>query len=248
MTNEVNTAPSSAAADGKGLAFVPGLIAVVGCDGSGKTRLAKDLTAFLKKKRVTERQYMGLVSGETGDKIKQLPVIGVMLESYLARKVRHAQDMKKKVPGVLTAGVMYLFSQWRASQLKKVIKQAQAGVLVLAERFPQAEMAGFHYDGPGLAVERGQSDMVRKLAQREQELYEEMAQLRPAVVIRLTIDADTAHARKPDHPLDELQDKSEALLRITYNGARIVEIDATQDYDVVFAKALQAIEEAAPQV
>src|SRR5690606_21101170 len=52
---------------------LPGVVAVVGCDGSGKTRLVKDLVAALRQERPAERRYMGLISGETGDKIKRLP-------------------------------------------------------------------------------------------------------------------------------------------------------------------------------
>ena len=59
-----------------------------------------------------------------GDKIKRLPFIGVRLESHLAAKVRRAQDMKKKVPGVFTALVMYLFSVWRVLQVKRMKRLA----------------------------------------------------------------------------------------------------------------------------
>lgn len=189
---------------------------------------------------------MGLISGEAGDKIKQLPLIGIALEHYLALKVRRAQDMKQKLPGTITAMVMYLFSFWRVYQLRQLKKRTQSGVLVIAERYPQAEIPGFHYDGPGLSVNRGKNSFVRKLANREQQLYERMAEQKPSLVIRLTIDADTAFARKSDHPLAELQDKTKAMLLIKYNGARIVEIDARQPYDDVLAAALRTIEEEIP--
>jgi thymidylate kinase len=222
-----------------------GVVAVVGCDGSGKTRLAKDLVSCLQQqKQPVERHYMGLVSGETGDKIKQLPFIGIALERYLAVKVRRAQDMKKKLPGTFTAVVMYLFSLWRVLQLYFVKRRAQSGVLVIAERYPQAEVPGFHYDGPGLAVDRSKNWFVRKLAMREQNLYERMARQKPSLVIRLTIDADTAHARKPDHPLAELRDKTEAMPRIKYNDAKIFEIDARLPYDEVLATALDTVQQA----
>lgn len=223
-----------------------GVVAVVGCDGSGKTRLAKDLASSLQEWRVAERRYMGLVSGETGDKIKQLPLIGTALEAYLAAKVRRAQDMKKKLPGTFSAVIMYLFSRWRVSQLRKLKKRAQSGVLIIAERYPQSEIPGFHYDGPGLSVDRAKNRLVHMLALREQELYERMAEQVPSLVIRLAIDADTAFARKSDHPLAELQDKSAALPLIKYNGAHILEIDATQPYEEVLATALRAIERAIP--
>lgn len=228
---------------GKASQDVPGVVAVVGCDGSGKTRLALDLAAALSSKQTAERHYMGLVSGETGDKIKHLPVIGLVLERYLAAKVRRAQDMEKKVPGLFTAIVMYLFSAWRVGQLDRLIKRAQSGVLVIAERYPQAEVAGFHYDGPGLAIGRSSNRIVRKLAAREQKLYDRMATQRPMIVLRLMIDAETAFARKPDHPLSELRDKIAKLPRITYNGALIVEIDSRMPYGDVLDAALTAIDE-----
>jgi thymidylate kinase len=223
-----------------------GVIAVVGCDGSGKTRLAADLVTHLGHKRPVERRYMGLVSGETGEKIKQLPLIGVVLERYLATKVRRAQDMKKKLPGVFTAIIMYLFSVWRASQLRLLLRRAQSGILIIAERYPQAEIPGFHYDGPGLSADRTSSWLVRKLATREQALYERMAEQKPSLILRLNIDAETAYARKSDHPLSELRDKTEAMPRIRYNGARIFEIDARLPYTQVLKTALQAIHTAAP--
>ena len=187
---------------------------------------------------------MGLVSGETGDKIKQLPVIGVALERYLASKVRRAQDMKKKLPGAVTASIMYLFSLWRVRQLRRLKRRAESGVLMIAERYPQAEIPGFHYDGPGLAVDRSNNWLVCKLARREQRIYERMAEQVPALVIRLAVDADTAHARKSDHPLAELRDKAKNMPRIKYNGARIVEVDARLPYDMVLKNALAVIDEA----
>jgi thymidylate kinase len=226
----------------EGKTTIAGVVAIIGCDGTGKTTLTKDLLATLRKRRPTELRYMGLVSGETGDKIKALPVIGVALEAFIARKVRRAQDMKQKVPGLFSAIVMYLFSKWRVGMLRRLRRLAATGVLVIADRFPQAEVPGFHYDGPGISAERTQNRLIKNLAGREQQLYEQMALHRPSLVIRLMIDAETAHARKPDHPLEELQDKIEIMPRITFNGAPICEIDARRPYEEVLAAALQAID------
>ena len=73
-----------------------GVIAVVGCDGTGKSTITADLLAYLQSKGQAERRYLGLISGEMGDKIKYLPFVGVRLERYLAAKAERAQDMKKK--------------------------------------------------------------------------------------------------------------------------------------------------------
>ena len=222
-------------------AFLAGVVAVVGCDGTGKSTLTADLLTHLRGKGMAERRYLGLVSGEMGDKIKHLPVIGVRLESYLAAKAQRAQDMKLKLPGTGTALVMHLLSMWRAAQLRRVIRLSQRGVRVIADRYPQAEISGFHYDGPGLTADPTHNWLVRKLVAREQRLYQWMARQRPALVIRLNIDAETAHARKPDHCLAELRDKSSVMSRLRFNGAQLLDLDASAPYPQVLKAALQAL-------
>jgi len=221
-----------------------GVVAVVGCDGTGKSTLTADLLANLRSRGPAERRYMGLVSGEMGDKIKHMPIVGVRLERYLAAKARRAQDMKKKLPGTVTAIVMYLLSRWRVAQLRRVMRLSQNGVRVSADRYPQAEIPGFNYDGPGRTADRTTNWLVRKLAARELRLYQWMSEQKPALIIRLNIDADTAFARKPDHHLSELRDKIEVMPRIRYNGANVRDIDARLPYPQVLEAALQAIDAA----
>ena len=189
--------------------YIPGLIAVVGCDGTGKSTLTNDLVKSLQQHWQTERRYLGLLSGEDGDKIKRLPLVGVWLERRLAAK------SSKRL--------------------------AQSGVLVVSDRFPQAEISGFYYDGPGIGVERATGKISRFLAQRERRLYQKMAQYRPELIIRLGIDIDTAISRKPDHDYAELQDKIGVMSTIGYNGTKILEIDSRAPYSEVLEQAQKAV-------
>ncbi len=229
---------------GKLHAPLAGVVAVVGCDGTGKSTLTADLLASLRGRGPAERRYLGLVSGEMGEKIKHLPVIGVRLERYLAAKAQRAQDMKLKLPGTGTALIMHLLSLWRAAQLRRVMRLSRRGVRVIADRYPQAEIPGFHYDGPGLTADQTNNWLVRKLVTREQKLYRWMAEQKPALVIRLNIDADTAHARKPDHSLAELRDKISVMPRLRFNGAQVLDLDASAPYPQVLSAALQAVNSA----
>lgn len=218
-----------------------GVIAVVGCDGTGKSTLTADLLAYLHTKGQTERRYLGLISGEVGDKIKFLPFIGVRLERYLAAKAERAQDMKQKPAGTLTAIIMHILSMWRVSKVKRVISLSEQGVWVIADRYPQAEITGFRYDGPGMGATAQDNWLLRKVAARELKLYQWMARQKPALIIRLNIDAVTAHGRKPDHSMAELQDKIDVMPKLNYNGANLVEIDARAAYPEVLANALKAV-------
>jgi thymidylate kinase len=220
-----------------------GVFAVVGCDGTGKSTLTHDLLDYLRDKGSAERRYLGLVSGEMGDKIKDLPFINMRLKNNLHKKANRALDMEKKLPGTGTALIMSLMSLWRASIMLRVIRLSRRKVKVITDRYPQVEIPGFHYDGPGLTVSRTSNWLVRNLAEREQKLYQWMADHKPSLVIRLNINAEAAHARKPDHELAELHDKIAVMTQLTFNGARVCDIDATQPYPEVLAAALEAINE-----
>lgn len=193
QTDKSNTASDASST------VITGLIAVVGSDGTGKSTLTADLVKNLQKYRATERRYLGLISGEDGDKIKRLPVIGVWLERRLAAKSDKTQRMSNKPPALWAALIMYGFSVLRAANLRKVQRLAESGVLVISDRFPQAEISGFYYDGPGIGVERAKGWLMTRLAAREKRLYQSMALCRPELIIRLDIDVDTAFSRKPDH-------------------------------------------------
>lgn len=220
---------------------IAGLIAVVGSDGTGKSTLTTDLVKNLQKQWVTERRYLGLISGEQGDKIKRLPLLGVWLERRLAAKSDKTQRMSNKAPALIPALIMYGFSLWRASNLRKVQRLAESGVLVISDRYPQAEISGFYYDGPGIGMERANSKLIKYLAAKEQRLYQEMAKYRPEIIIRLDIDVKTAYSRKPDHSYEELQDKISSMVKLRYNDAHIIEIDARAPYNEVLEKAMNAI-------
>ena len=221
--------------------LLTGVIAVIGCDGTGKSTLTADLLVHLQSKGEAERRYLGLISGEMGDKIKFLPFIGVRLERYLAAKAERAQDMKQKPPGTMTAIIMHILSMWRVSKVKRVIRLSKRGILVIADRYPQAEITGFRYDGPGMSATSRDNCLFRKIAERELKLYQWMAEQKPALIIRLNIDAETAQGRKPDHSLAELNDKISVMPRLKFNGTNLVDIDARAPYAEVLANALQAV-------
>ena len=144
--------------------LLPEVFAIVGCDGTGKSTLTLDLTERLRSKGRVKRIYLGLVSGEMGDKIKGLPFIGVRLESNLHKKANRALDMEKKLPGIGTALIMYALSLWRGSLMLRVIRLSRRQVKVITDRYPQAEIPGFHYDGPGLEAGGTSNRLVRMLA------------------------------------------------------------------------------------
>jgi len=221
--------------------YIPGLIAVVGCDGTGKSTLTTDLVKSLQQHWQTERRYLGLLSGEDGDTIKRCRWLASGSNGDWRPNPRKPKSMKTKSPALWAAVIMYCFSLRRMANLRKVQRLAQSGVLVVSDRFPQAEISGFYYDGPGIGVERATGKISMFLAQRERRLYQKMAQYRPELIIRLGIDIDTAISRKPDHDYAELQDKIGVMSTIGYNGTKILEIDSRAPYSEVLEQAQKAV-------
>ncbi|PIJ43170.1 hypothetical protein BOM24_09595 [Tatumella sp. OPLPL6] len=220
---------------------IPNMVAIVGCDGSGKSTITADLIKAMQKIRPTERRYLGLISGEDGDKIKKLPIIGVWLERRLAKKSEKTQSMRSEAPPLWAAFIMYALSCWRSSNFHKARALAESGVLVIADRYPQAEISGFHYDGPGLGVERVKGWLLKEMAKREVVIYEMLANYQPELIIRLDIDVETAFARKPDHSYQELSDKIGVMRQLNYNGANILDLDSRKPYEEVLASVVAAV-------
>ena len=218
------------------------LIAVIGADGSGKTTLANDLAADLARERPARYVYLGLGSGVIGHKIAELPIIGRLVSARIEKRAGRTRDPKDKIPGPVTALVVYFFSTRRMKRFKDMMALRRSGTVVITDRYPQTEMAGF-YDGPGLSTARAESAFVRWLAKREGALYAEMVRHKPTLVLRLNIDADTALSRKPEHGRELVEKKIATTPLLTFGGARIEEIDATMDYQAERSLARRLIDQ-----
>ncbi|PIP80548.1 MAG: hypothetical protein COW84_04625 [Gammaproteobacteria bacterium CG22_combo_CG10-13_8_21_14_all_40_8] len=220
------------------------VIAVIGCDGSGKSTLTGDLYSKFHARHTTELIYLGQSSGNIGQWIKELPVIGSPLGRFLDKKAKNAHNKKSSSPDNLTVLVIYLLSVWRAHKFRRMLKLARKGTMIITDRYPQAEIPGFYFDGTGLGALTADRWLIKKLIKRELRLYQWMASYVPTLLIRLNIDAETAHARKPDHKLTMLQQKTTVIPRLNFNGAQILELDSTSPYEKVLESASQAVAEA----
>ena len=223
-------------------AALAGVIAVIGCDGSGKSTLTADLFARLRHVRRTELLYLGQSSGNILDWVRGVPLIGDAIGRYLQRKSErtHAKQGEKATLDLATAVAVHLLSRWRHHKFRQMLALDRRGVVVITDRYPQAQVPGFYFDGPGLTATDATNGVARWLGLRELGLYQHMASHVPALLIRLNIDADTAHDRKPDHKLSMLREKVRVIPTLTFNGAHILDLDARLPYPQVLEAALAA--------
>ncbi len=216
---------------------LPPLIAVVGCDGSGKSTVTEALRAWMNESRPTQICHLGKQSGNIGRRIARLPLFGGKLDKSIHAKARKAQT--EKGPGLLAALVIYLFSMRRVRRFRRMMNLRRQGYTIIADRFPQVGVPG-PMDGLGLA-NAGSSGLVGWLAHSELRQYCAMVTKRPDLVLRLNVPLEVAIARKPDHRESSLARKVADVPRLTFEGAPIVEIDAEQPLDQVLAQAREAI-------
>ncbi|MBJ3815717.1 hypothetical protein F9C28_12460 [Shimwellia pseudoproteus] len=217
------------------------VIAITGCDGSGKSTLATSLVNHLAPQQPVEMIYLGQSSGRIGEWISELPIIGAPFGRYLLKKADNVNERPSTPPGAVTALVIYLLSCWRAYKFRKMLARSKQGRILITDRYPQAEVPGFRFDGPQLAKTSGGSWWVQALRRREQKLYQWMASYPPLLLIRLDIDAETAHARKPDHKLSALREKVAVIPTLTFNGAHILNLDGREPADTILNESLNAI-------
>lgn len=217
------------------------LIAIIGCDGSGKSTVSEAVLAWVRCFAPTEAAHLGKQSGNIGRAIARLPLVGNLLDRLIARKTDSTRAQRdKKTPGLLTALVIYAFSLRRLRRFKRMMSLRRQGMIIVTDRYPQLELPGA-YDGTGLSVTAPGNIFVRWLARHERVHYEWMTSYRPDLVLRLNVDLDTACARKPDHRRELLRDKVAATPLLRFNGAPIVEIDSTQPLSDVLAAAKAAV-------
>lgn len=179
--------------------------------------------------------------GELANGFHSSLLLAHLFGRYLRSKAAHVHEKPSTPPGNMTALVIYLLSCWRAYKFRKMLCKNQQGYLLITDRYPQVEVPGFRFDGPQLAKTTGGNGWIKMLRQRELKLYQWMASYLPVLLIRLGIDEQTAFARKPDHQLAALQEKIAVTPQLTFNGARILELDGRQPADEILQASLRAI-------
>ena len=215
------------------------IIAIVGSDGSGKSTVGEALLAWMRETRPTELHHLGKQTGNIGRAISRWPLVGGKLDRTIVRQAGGAKNPKG--PDALTAAIIYAFSMRRVRRFRKMLAARAKGIAILADRFPQTAVPG-PMDGLGLA--RATRGLAGLLARRERAQYDWMERHRPDLILRLNVDLPTALARKPDHRPSSLATKIADVPRLTFNGARIVDLDATRPLDEVIGQAKAAIRQA----
>jgi thymidylate kinase len=220
---------------------LPPLIAVIGSDGSGKSTVCEHLIVHVKKYGPAVRVHLGKQAGNVGRAVSQLPLMGKSFERAIERNTKKVKTKKTKL-GLLPSVVIMTFVIRRLLRFRRMLAYRRQGLMVLTDRFPQAQIPGA-YDGTVFPPDTKGNGLVKWMAGRERSAFRWMAAHKPDLVIKLNVDLDVACARKPDHRREQLSKKVAATPLLTFEGAQLVDIDANKPVDQVIAAAEKAIAE-----
>jgi hypothetical protein len=221
------------------------VVAVVGCDGSGKSLLAHTLTAGLADDRAV---FVYFGSGDGPSSLLRRPMKAVR-DRLLGGKsdpgrTAHARRRHPAAMGVARAVWALALAREKAGKLRRAERERRRGAVVICDRYPQDEVVGSN-DGPLLgAWARSGSWWRRRLSQVERRPYREAAGSGPDVVLRLGVDLATASVRRPELPPTYLAERIALVDGLRFPGARagVVDIDGRQPIDDVVALARSVIE------
>lgn len=231
--------------DVRGGASAGVVVAVVGCDGSGKSLLARTLVEHLHDVPA-EFIYFGSGDGPASFLRRPMKTARDRLlggKSDPGRTVRARRRYPAAMNAARTVWALALARE-KAGKLRRAERERRRGAVVICDRYPQDEVVGRN-DGP-LLGRWADSDSWwrRRLAEAERRPYREAARSGPDLVLRLGVDIPTASARRPELPLAYLAERIDLVGSLRFPGARcgVVELDGRRPAGDVFVDARSVID------
>jgi len=222
------------------------IIAVVGCDGSGKSTIVAELARWLSWKNDVIRLYMGSGDGNVGiftrlKKNKDLFIRNLKKKKSLKRRLRlNPNNLRASINYTVQTLFYFALAQERYRKVLKGYQLRSKGKIVVTDRYPQNEFKGI-YDGPHINSDGNHFFNFKQLQSAEQRIYNRIEQFPPDLVLKLNIPLEISRLRKPDENLDIIRRKVEITEQLKFRNAGIVNIDAAKPLDEVLLQAKKAV-------
>lgn len=231
----------------------PGLIvAIMGCDGSGKSTQTELVTRELRRKVDTSFYYMG--SGNGSSKWYRFPLkwlAGLKYRSGAAPQIgtknnetelQSASQHKSLIRKFLRIIWGCVLAYERRGKMKEISALRKAGATVICDRYPQSQTMLMN-DGPLLSEYKDSIyKILRRISRWESSIYDTANEVPPDLVIKLWAPVDTLKERRVEMSYGKLKVKQNKLLNIVFpNETRMIEIESVGGVKCVFAKIMSEI-------
>jgi len=232
------------------------IIAFLGADGSGKSTVTRAVDSWLSWRLEVVRLYLGFGDGPVSPMRKPLQAVKSLYSRRLARASTPAQPPQAR-PGPETTSRPSLRALpkvlWRIVWSWSVVREKQSriaraqqgrnyGLVVLCDRYPQAQIMGLG-DGPLMGHwERHPWAWVRAAARWELEAYRKMEAVAPDMVIKLHVSPEVSAARKQDGSLDSLGRRVDVVKRVHFSAeTQVTHVNADEAIEQVLMEVKRAI-------
>ncbi len=214
--------------------------ALVGADGSGKTRLVGDLKKWLGWKLEVKYVYFGIPKRSYLRRgILKLADVFRYFNKSSRRKngLSRLSSYFAKCADLLESLSWLYVARTRLAKNRKALELAKSGQVIIAERFPMLEFWDMKkpMDGPRITE---LNILLRRLAGYEREVYKQI--LTPDLLFVLEVGIDELRSRKNDLPFDVHLEKCEAVELVSVKGS-FRTVNAEMDYERVLLKIKSGI-------
>jgi thymidylate kinase len=206
------------------------VIAVIGVDGSGKSTIVATVREWLGQEMDVIPIYFGTGAGRPSLILWPLKLMVPLITPLLKTKPKGSSHGKisDRPPGRLYTTLLSIWATVAAIEkrikLSSAHRGARRGLIVVTDRYPQNEIAGFN-EGPLMPRLTG---VPRWLQRFESRAYSLAQRLPPDLVIKLIVPPEVCARREPDMDQAVIMQRIAAIPRLTFSGARVVSIDAQQ--------------------
>ena len=206
------------------------VVAIVGVDGSGKSTVTRAIRGWLAAELDVLPIYFGTGDGRPSLLLRPFKLMVPLIRRFIRTKPKGASHGKisNRAPGPLYSALMMVWAavvaHEKRGKLLAARRGADRGMIVITDRYPQDEIAGFN-DGPLLPRLRSTPNWLRRL---EASAYALSRRLRPDLVLKLDILPETAAQREPDMDPVLISQRIADLRRLGFGGAPVITVNAEQ--------------------
>jgi hypothetical protein len=224
-------------------------VAFLGADGAGKSTVTATIADWLSREIAVVTTYGGSGKGSASFSRRLMQRAGALRRRLIesarpsVRQASHAPAGSSSSPPSLARLVWILALSLERRRRARAARRAKGlGMIVISDRFPQRQFPDGN-DGPRLVrwQERG-SWVVRVAARHEDETFRLVDLSPPDLVMKLHVTPDTASARKPETPDEQVRRGIEVIRGLRFpHPTRVVDVDAEQPLTHVILQAKRAV-------
>lgn len=222
------------------------VVALLGCDGAGKSTTLSYIKKEFAKKIDVATVYLGSGDGKSSILRKPMKVVAKKISGKgVGDKVKKEYENKKNVS--FKARIYSLakivwavtLAKEKKKKLFQINKARNNGLLVLVDRYPQNIFPGSS-DGPLLNRYINNKGLLGKISRWETNIYE-MSQINPPdLTIKLMVPTNIAIERKPEMTEKEIELKKKIVMDVNISE-HIIVIDTYRDFKITRGEVMNEI-------